>query len=689
MALPVRDFIIQRLLEYDPNFDVGAGVPTTSLLIDPLSIVLQPVIDELAVVQASQSILTILESSAPDNFPEDIVDGLASNVYVERNPGFIGSDVVRIRFFEPKEYSAQQGVMIFRGPSDQRYSNSESVSVTKAEMSLNQEGTLYYVDIPVVALEEGEDFNVEAGAITSMEAEPVGVANLANLYGVDQGRDRETNTELIDRIKVAVTVRALVTGRGIIVTLTENFTTIEEIQPIGFGDPEMMRDIVYNTHIGGNCDVYVKTPGFTTQSYDVFGLEVDVTRQTEGHATVVMKNYAPTAYSLNQTNIDRTNMIPIVTSIQGTPYIEFFDYEIQDASGLITKNPGSAIFHTDDTGFETTTLKILTDPLATNAFINVQPGMILSISGPVSIAGTFTVKTKIDNNNIEIYGNFAAMVTGVNWQIDDNLVVTFEYNPITIDVIKEARSTAREDFTITDVPLMYIESVEVLDPVSGDPNGTVLDDHGGYGAGGYGLGGYGIGAGADYKLMVVEPTLRFSELEDNYIEFATVWAAQSLRVNFWYASAIAAIQAFCDDRNNQNQCASLLVRHFIPVYVDGSEALVYDINVADEPSAITADEMTELIEEAINDVDEGNALEFSNLVDVFYNNGAVRVDLGTLDSLRGELHHENGTTEFILPSSDGSLTIPDEDIPDPTDKPLSPRIARFRARSVTIERNVV
>ena len=77
MALPIRDFVIQRLLEYDPSFDAGAGVATTGLLIDPLSVILQPVIDEQTIVQISQSIHSILETDDPDSFPEDIVDGLA------------------------------------------------------------------------------------------------------------------------------------------------------------------------------------------------------------------------------------------------------------------------------------------------------------------------------------------------------------------------------------------------------------------------------------------------------------------------------------------------------------------------------------------------------------------------------------------------------------------------------------
>jgi len=267
--------------------------------------------------------------------------------------------------------------------------------------------------------------------------------------------------------------------------------------------------------------------------------------------------------------------------------------------------------------------------------------------------------------------------------------VTFEYNPVALDVIGESRDSLRDDFTITDVPLMYISSIQVLDAISGEPTGETLDSKGGFGAGGFGMGGFGIGAGADYRLVVEEPTLRHSVREDNYIEFAEAWAAASLRVNFWYGSAIAAIQAFCDDRNNQNQCASLLVRCFIPVYVDATETIIYDIDVADETTAISADDMLTLIKTAIDDVDAGRALEFSDLIDVFYNNGAVRVDLGTLESLRGEIHNQDGAVTFIKPTSDGSLTIPDDDIPDPTDRPLSPRIARFKARSITLQRNVV
>lgn len=687
MALPIKDFIIQQLLEYDSNYDVGNGVPTTGLLIEPLSVILQPVIDELTIVQASQSILTILESSDPDAFPEDIVDGLAANAFVERNPGSIGSDVQRIRFFEPQAFSAQQGVLIFRGSNGQRYSNSEALAVTSPEMSLNQEGTLYFIDIPIVALEEGTDFNADAGSITTMEAEPAGVANVTNLFGIADGRSRETNTELIDRIKVAVTVRALVTGRGIIVTLTENFTTIEEIEPIGFGDAEMMRDIVYNVHIGGNVDVYIKNPSFTSSSKDIFALEVDVSRQAPSSATVAALN-SGVGYFLGKFPIDRINVAPVVRTIDSIfTYDDGIDYTITDLDGQLFRIGGGSIFHISGTAGVITSTKILNK---VGAFALVRPGMILTISSPGTVSGTYTVKSKIDNDNIEIYGNFAvASETGIIYQVDDLLVVSFEYNPITIDVIKESRSAERDDYTITEVPLMYIESIEVLDPISGDPTGILLSSNAGFGAGGFGAGGYGVGNGGDFKFVVDEPTLRHSEREDNYIEVSSLFIGTSVRVNYQYANAIPPIQAFMDDRNNQSETASLLARHFIPVYVDGGVPIVYDIPTAAASTAISVANMTTLVKALIDDINEAGDLELSDIVDVLYDNGATRVDLGTLNFLKGEIHNQDGTVEFTLPNSEGTIVIPDEEIPDPTDAPLSPRIARFRSRTIELERNVV
>ena len=691
MTLPVQDLIVQQLLEFDPTFDVGGGTAITSLMIEPLAVILQPIINELSGVQSNQSILRILESADPDAFPEDIVDGLASNVYIERRLGEIASTTQRVRFFQPQDFSASQGILVFRGSGSQRFVNSQAVSITEAEMSLNVEGGLVYIDIPIVASDTGTEFNVDAGSITSMEAEPAGVANTTNLFDVEDGRSRETNTELIDRIKIAVTVRALVTGRGIIVTLTENFTTIVEIQPIGFGDPEMMRDIVYNVHIGGNVDVYVRTASLSDGQDDITSIEVDTTRQVAAGGTVIAFDQ-DVAYDIGRRAIDRTNVAPVVTSINGlATYVEGFDYTLDDTLGTLTRIAGSSILHVTGVSGNATTEKRLVEA---GAFASVKGGQILTVTFPAAMAGVYTVRNQISSDEIEIYGAFpdpGGFPTGavVTYAIDDNLSVAFEHNPISIDVIQAARSLARSPFTIVNVPLMRLVQIAVLDPISGDPTGEFLDNVGGFGTGGFGTGGFGVGGGSDYRLVVTEPTLRFSQKEDNFIEFNLEFLGFSVRVDYIYASAIAALQAFVEDEQNRTEAADLLVRHFNPVFIETPEPIVYQIPASTEPTAVTVAEMTTLVETFINDVGGGEDLEASDLVDLLYDNGAVRVDLDSVTALKGILHHHNGQTEFLFMDPNGVMGIPDDPIPDPTDKPISPRIARFIAAEVELERTVV
>lgn len=698
MTLPIADFIIQRLLEFDPTFDVGAGTPQVGLGIDPLSIILQPIVDELTVVQQSQSILTILESSDPDSFPEDIVDGLASNALVERQPGDIGSDVERVRFFEPQAYSAQKGVLIWRGPSNQRYTNSEAVAITRAEMSLNQDGTLYFVDIPIIALEQGADFNTSAGTITAMEAEPAGVANSTNLFGVTKGLDRETNTELIDRIKVAVTVRALVTGRGIVVTLTENFTSIREIEPIGFGDPEMMRDIVYEVHIGGNVDVYVKTTSFLDGETDVIALKIDSTRRNAA-IDVVTAVIPSVGYSLARQSIDRTDAALVVRSLDGAAtYVEGVDFSVDDAAGLIFRLPNavedpldptpSSIFHQSSTAAVATTNKLLD---LVGAFGNARVGMIITVDTPAQIAGTYTVKTVVTSAQVEIFGEFPGAgfpIAAVDFTMDESLSVLYEYNPVAIDIAREVRGPTREGYTITDVPMMLIESIEVLDSVSGEPTGVFLSGAGGFGAGGFGMGGFGMGSIPDYRLVVPDPTLRFSWLESNYIEFSGLQLGVSVRVTYKHASAVPALQAFCDDRNNQSQSASLVVKTFLPVFVESTSPIEYQIAPSDSVGGLTVEEMTEKVNELIDDIDEEKPLEISDIIDLLYDNGANWVDVEALMGLVGEMHLADATVSFIAPDAKGVMSIPDSPIEDPTTRPMSPRIVRFIPHGIVLQRTV-
>lgn len=696
MALPIADFIAERLHEYDPTFDTGGGIATTALMIDPLSIIMQPLRDEVDAIKLDQSIKTILESEDPDAFDQDIVDALASNVFLERKQGSIASGSVRVRFFSPQDFDIGTGLAAFLDSNGVRFINPDPVSITASEMGLNTDGGYYYVDIPIEAEEKGSNGNVLAGGIQTFDNEPANVASVINPNDFSDGTNQETNLELIDRIKIAVTVRALVTGRGIITQLMEAYSSIEEISPIGMGDPEMQRDIVYNTHIGGKVDVWVKTPSFQSKSYDVVSLLADTTRQFPGRTSLVLET-AGSSQSIGHAGVDRTNMNPIVTSIDNAvTYTETADYVMNDAGGTIERVGSGSIYH--NTG--TTGAFSATDGIQANAktikssgspWTLVRPGMQIKVLSPSSVVGKYTVKTALASA-ITIYGNFpAGSVGSVEWQVDDVVAVSYEYNPISVDVIKSVRSPSRSNYTIADTPVMRVTSVEYLNPTTLQPTGVFLDPTGGYGQGGFGVGSFGIGTNADYVLRVSIPNKRFSSEEDNFVDFSISQYGRSVRINYETASEIETYQTFIDDTQNRVETADLLAKHFIPIYVNsGSSGITYNVK-SSNTSAKTESEMQDLIESAIEDTKIGTDLELSDLVKLLYDNGAEKVDMDF--ELIGEIHNTNGTVEFISNTSDGVLEVP-ENLPTDgsltdTDAPLSKKISHFISGSVVLHRVTV
>lgn len=683
MTLPVKDFVIERLLEYDPAFDVGGGIATTALMVNPLSIILQPLRDELDDVKANQSILSVLEADDVDAFDTDTVDALASNVFIDRIQGNKSSGTVRVRYFSPTSVDIGTGLASFLDSSGNRFVNTNPISITQSAMSLNVESSLYYVDVPVEAEEEGDN-DVEAGGIQTFENEPAGVANVTNVNAFSGGREIETNTELINRIKVAVTVRALVTGRGIITTLTDNFSTIKEINPLGFGDPEMQRDIVYNTHVGGHIDIWVKTPSLAEEDYDVIALTIDTTRRIEGITSLVLLTQ-DTWYSLYHTSIDTSVNTPVVSSADGTigQFSSTTDYELDVTNARIKRIAGSAIFHMEGTTGQVTGTKTFTQ--AATSFTSVRPGMQLTISSPSSVAGVYSVKSS-QAALVTIFGEFPTTATGVTWQIDEIVKVTYDYNPLAIDIIESARD-GRSAFTITDVPVMRVKSIEILDPTTGDPTGDYLDDTGGYGQGGYGIGQYGVGTQADWRLRVTEPSVRFSIEEDNYIDISTAYLGYSLRVTYDYASEISTYQDYVSDLQNRVVCAKSLVKHFIPMYVNTVTGITYKVS-ASNLSALSESSVQTAVESLVENTQIGTDFELSDIIDLLYNSGANQVNLDF--TLQSEIHNTDGSITFSDSDDQGILSVPDNVssysyLPD-LDNPISAKIAHFVTGTIVLTR---
>lgn len=336
--LPVTDFLTQRLKEYDPKFEVRKGTGFAQLFFDPLQFMVQPLVDEAAQLTIAQSFLRILQQPDPNSFSEEAVDALTSNFFVTRASGSVSSGVARVYYANPVDREWPANGAFFTGSNGKQYTNPAPYVISKVAMSMQLENGSYYADMPIVSVDLGDDTALDVGGIISLDNDTA-VVSVTNLLPLVGGYPRETNTQLIERTRRSIAVRDLVTGKGFNATMFENFVGfLTELQPIGFGDDEMMRDIVFNTHIGGKVDGFFKTSKITQGYKNFVGILTDDTRQAYSSTNVQLLGVMPT--STPDANFDTSNgRNPIVEQVKPAKIARYLSpVDMTSALNLTTAN---------------------------------------------------------------------------------------------------------------------------------------------------------------------------------------------------------------------------------------------------------------------------------------------------------------------------------------------------------------
>ena len=812
--LSISAFLQQRLEEYDENFEVRAGTAFYDLFFKPMQYIVQPLRDEADDVQVAQSFLRILNTDDPDAFDEEAVDSLASNLFVPRIEGSNSSGVARLFYSTPVDREWAEGALTVIGSNGLNYSNTSPFSVTQADMTQNYFEGQYFYDIAVTSDDPGEDTDLDVNGLVSVGNDP-DVIFVSNPNPIIGGIDRETNTELIERTKKSISVRDLVTGKGFNAILFENFGSfLQEISAIGFGDVEMMRDIVYNTHIGGRVDGYVKTANIAAKTKDFLGVLIDFTRQTK--ITKNVQLVGTEEYYLGVTNLSRDSGVQFVVrqvkpdtaaSVQSTvdmsspidlsvnSYIKVSvdgTEKTMRVAGVTpsqtTRNEIVAIINNSfgidiaspvGPTFKITSLSpginssvIVSDPsaplnsallevfgLATGSvytyegdgplvFIEGQnhifsdwEGNLKRVLGTISVSSILGESTLDSNqfldltlsifdsvsendiltivsgndagdyrildvdtgsNTLTLDANLTETATDIDYLIrqggiknEELLYVECYYNPLSIDVGKyilldedtyeRGVRPGREDVTLTDVAMLRISQIELIDPITLEGLGEFLDGSAGFGQGGFGRGPFGVGSKAQYRLIVNEPHHRFSAWEDSYINIAQTLQGLSLRVYYDAVTEIEILHDFVRSDDERVLDGDILMKHFLPAHVSGT--IQYEVDETDT-SIPDNDSLQEMVKDFISEKPVGFPLQISDVTqfilrktDPFYRyKSAVKPY-----TLKARIMNTDGSTTIV--TSDDELVIPEASpFPKDTIRPLSPRIAHWIGDAIVMER---
>lgn len=255
----VRRFLLAKIRESNPDFEVRSGSAAGTMMVKPFSVMVSPFEDELELIK------TQLSLSDVSTLGSDAVDQLISNLFIDRRNGSFASGKIRIYFSSAQDATISSGTGFLDG-SGQVFIAESDTTISQAEMSLNKDGSQYYMEVNIVASNPGDSYNVGANEIVSLENDIPGVIRVTNPSAVKNGLPTETDQEYVDRAGRAITVRNLTNKRSISTVLLNEFNTLISLQSIGFRDPEMTRDIVEiitsqgprDIHIGGHGDIYIE-----------------------------------------------------------------------------------------------------------------------------------------------------------------------------------------------------------------------------------------------------------------------------------------------------------------------------------------------------------------------------------------------------------------------------------------------
>lgn len=255
----------------NPSADVGPGSVLSELLLKVCALTHNELINPITRLAEAQSIKKIVET---DSTNPEILDQIASNFNISRRTGKKAAGVVRVVVAVSRDYFVQEG-FVFQQPTTgllYRVVSAVSVSPSPVDPSIQQlvpePGGLYSFTVPVVAQEEGEEYQIGNGTVFNVGPDINFVDFVsASAYGdFSSGASPENNTQLISRLKEGLSAKNLTNEFSISGALKEQFPNLRQVRVVGAGNPALTRNShnVFGLAVPGYADVYVR---------NCFGLE--------------------------------------------------------------------------------------------------------------------------------------------------------------------------------------------------------------------------------------------------------------------------------------------------------------------------------------------------------------------------------------------------------------------------------
>ncbi len=354
------NFLQQFLTDTVEEGDFTDGTALHDLAVNALAAVVAFLRKDAALIRQMQSLVTVQQAVdvSDTDALKDAVTGILSNFFIAPKSGrkargyAIGHSSRQVDIFVPvtTKFTYSQGLVFVVDNADTLLiPAAQLVPIVDADQSVLD----YEFRIPLVAAQTGDAFNVEPGLFASFDRFSPYVTRVAVTTKFSGGKGPETVAEILERAPTAVSVRNLVNDRSIEATLEDNFDGIESVLVVGYGEPEMQRDIVpavaphLKFHVGGMTDIYLRTALVETEFVGVVG---DLFARPDGVAIM----FRDSSQNFTAGSPVQSGDVIHVTAGLATVPAEFLVVEVLDSTTLMVSERSPFPVATDEANPPTT-----------------------------------------------------------------------------------------------------------------------------------------------------------------------------------------------------------------------------------------------------------------------------------------------------------------------------------------------
>ena len=340
------------------------------------------------------------------------MDRLGENLLVSRDQGDKGYGLVNFYYKEPQSVYIFSGLIVTSESTTTQVETLSSLSYEPRDF-LYVDGE-YYIQVPVATIDYGTA-EIDAGVLTTILNRTGQWLRVNNTSPITAGLPVETNSSYYGSIKTGISNRTLETQNGQQALISELFPGIvADSLSIGNGDDEMERDTLYLDGDNYNLDKLGTSTGIH------IGTKVD-------------------------TYIRFDNLSYVKKVISGKRE-ELF-------------NRGFSISTT--VNWIETKVTFLVDPLKQSGWLWLEPGT----SSEEKVRYIEVLQTELPDGT---------MIRNYRLSDDNNVLYSHSTGGLVIS-INNVTITIKSDGDITLVPVLYISSIQQLDPVTLAPSGIYVE----------------------------------------------------------------------------------------------------------------------------------------------------------------------------------------------------------------------